>query len=174
MQTVKDERMCDYFDLLRDFEIKKRTISSETEGMITFNVSKAFTELYEQNESMKLSEKISSLGLNDLVTVMDDTMDVDASVVKGWFDSPIKNMIDHVLSVLSGSNMQRVENILLVGGFGESKIVQDEMRRRITNKTLTIPPDPGMTVLKGAVRFGHLPSYVSARVIKVRSELNTV
>jgi hypothetical protein len=91
--------------------------------------------------------------------------------VKSWFDEPIRNMIDHVLKILARPDMERVGSVLLVGGFGESKIVQEEMRRRIADKELIFPNEPSMSVLKGAVRLGHLPSLVSARVIRVRSEL---
>lgn len=170
MQRFKSEKMVDYFDLLRNFETKKRTLSSESEGKISFRCYKSLEMFYEEMEKSSLADRLTALELSDVVTWKDEELCIDASIVKSWFDDPVTNMIDHVLHILSRQDMQRVENILLVGGFGESKFVQDEMKRRIQNKKITIPNDPSLAVLKGAVRLGHLPSLVSARVVKVRSK----
>ncbi|XP_045181826.2 heat shock 70 kDa protein 12B-like [Mercenaria mercenaria] len=174
MERFKTEKMVDYFDLLRDFEVKKRTVTSETEGKIAFKFYVSLKNLYEELESGNLVDKLSSSGLADMVSLNDKEICIDASIVKSWFNEPVTNMIDHVTKILSRPDMQRVENVLLVGGFGESKIVQDEMRRRIVGKELIIPTEPSLSVLKGAVRLGQLPSLVSARVIKVRSERGSV
>ncbi|XP_060571607.1 heat shock 70 kDa protein 12B-like isoform X1 [Ruditapes philippinarum] len=171
MERFKTEKMMDYFDLLKDFEAKKRTVTPESEGKIAFKFYSSLNQLFEEENGCGIADKISVLGLTKMVSLNEREINIDASIVKSWFDEPIKNMIDHVLKILARPDMERVGSVLLVGGFGESKIVQEEMRRRIADKELIFPNEPSMSVLKGAVRLGHLPSLVSARVIRVRSEL---
>lgn len=171
MERFKTEKMVDYFDLLRDFEIKKRTVTAETEGKIAFKFHESLNKLCKEEKGCDIEGAISSLGLTKMTSLSDREIGVDASIVKSWFDKPIKTMIDHVLKILARPDMERVGNILLVGGFGESKLVQEEMKRRIVDKELIFPSEPSMSVLKGAVRLGHLPALVSARIVKIRSEM---
>ncbi|XP_053375355.1 heat shock 70 kDa protein 12B-like [Mercenaria mercenaria] len=74
-------------------------------------------------------------------------------------------MIAHVKGILAEKKMKNVISVLLVGGFGESKLVQKEMQERIQNKRIIIPNEAGLVVLKGAVRFGHSPDIISSRIM---------
>lgn len=174
MQRFKEERMVDYFDLLRNFETKKRTVNSKTDGKVSFKFYKYLRKIYEEVEDKDLLEQLFNPEVSKDVSLNDEELCIDASIVKSWFDVPVMNVIDHVLKILARPDMQRVENILLVGGFAESKIVQDKVKSGIPDKKITIPKEPSLAVLKGAVRLGHLPSLVSARVIKVRSDTESV
>lgn len=167
MLTFKEQHMVDFFDLIKDFEAIKRTISPETSGMIQFAMPPALMEVLKEAGVNEITIQISQLNPRDFVTFNNSTIDIDASVVKRWFSVPMNNVIEHVLSVLEMPEMQRVENILLVGGFGENKLVQDELKKGI-GKTIVIPEDPVLTVLKGAVRFGQLPEIVSSRPVHTR------
>ncbi|XP_052819968.1 heat shock 70 kDa protein 12A-like [Mya arenaria] len=62
--------------------------------------------------------------------------------------------------------MERVQTIILVGGFGESPYVQERMRNEIAGVRLIVPPDAGLAVLKGVLRFGHNPDIVPSRIMK--------
>jgi molecular chaperone DnaK (HSP70) len=56
--------------------------------------------------------------------------------------------------------------VLLVGGFAESKIVQDRIKEAFDDKKIIIPGESGLVVLKGAVLFGHNPKVIKSRVSK--------
>ncbi|XP_052818008.1 heat shock 70 kDa protein 12A-like [Mya arenaria] len=62
--------------------------------------------------------------------------------------------------------MKNVSSILLVGGYGDCKLVHDFVKRKIRNKDIIIPQEAGLAVLKGAVRFGHLPWLVTSRIVQ--------
>jgi len=62
--------------------------------------------------------------------------------------------------------MQNVNTILLVGGFAECKLVQEAVKKAPESRTVIIPEDAGLAVLKGAVRLGHQPRLVSSRCVK--------
>ncbi|KAH3860024.1 hypothetical protein DPMN_022916 [Dreissena polymorpha] len=54
---------------------------------------------------------------------------------------------------------------LLVGGFGQSKYVQDRLRKEHSGLTLIVPEEPGLAALKGAILFGINPRQVASRVM---------
>jgi molecular chaperone DnaK (HSP70) len=45
---------------------------------------------------------------------------------------------------------------LLVGGFSESSVIQDGIKRAFSDKQIIIPPESGIVVLKGAVIYAFL------------------
>ncbi|XP_060596203.1 heat shock 70 kDa protein 12B-like [Ruditapes philippinarum] len=166
MQRFKNEQMEDYFQLLRDFEIKKRGIGPESKGKITFRLSASMKELYqEESNRVPLEEKIDQLGLSGMVTLTSDKMRVEVSVIKQLFETPIHCVIEHVQQIFAKPNMQKVETILLVGGFGECKLAQNLIQKEIKKKKIIIPEEAGIVVLKGAVRFGHFQGIVRSRIM---------
>jgi Tfp pilus assembly PilM family ATPase len=76
-----------------------------------------------------LGKRVADLGLSGMVTFTGDKMRVDVSVVKQWFEAPINSVIEHVQNILAKQNMQKVETILLVGGFGECELVKYIIQR---------------------------------------------
>ena len=56
--------------------------------------------------------------------------------------------------------------ILLVGGYGESPLVQETFRNKFANLQIIIPQDCNLAVMKGAVLYGHNPLSISARILR--------
>ncbi|XP_045176740.1 heat shock 70 kDa protein 12A-like [Mercenaria mercenaria] len=166
MERFKREQMADYFDVQREFELKKRNIMTDTTGKITFRLSASLREIYEEAEGANLKRKVADMSLNDKVTFTSDKLRLDVSIVRGWFRVPINEIIVHMKNLLAEEKMKNVKKILLVGGFGECQLVQENLRSQLQNKTVIVPNEAGLAVLKGAVRFGHLPNIVSSRVMK--------
>lgn len=166
MKRFKKEQMADYFDVQREFEIKKRNITTNSQGKITFRVSASLREIYQEVENSDLKMKVIAMGLADKVTFTGDKLRLDVSIVQDWFEAPINEIVAHVQHLLAEIKMKNVQRILLVGGFGECQLVHDNLKRNIPNKSIIIPNEPGLAVLKGAVRFGHMPNVVSSRVMK--------
>ncbi|XP_045169647.2 heat shock 70 kDa protein 12A-like [Mercenaria mercenaria] len=165
MDRFKTEQMADYFDLFREFETKKRNISLESEGKITFRVSASLKEIYQEVVGIPLKENVVNLGLSKMVTFIGDKLRIDASIVINFFEILVNSMIAHVKEVLSEKEMKQVDTIVLVGGFAESELVHEEMRKKIQNKRIIFPDESGLVVLKGAVHFGHIPDIITTRVM---------
>jgi hypothetical protein len=166
MRRFKDEQMEDYFQLLREFELKKRNIKTDSTGNITFRLPASLVDLYRKYNLDTLKGRIIAMGLSDVVKYNGgDKLRVDTSVIRQWFEPPIYNVIQHVQQILAKPNMQKVETILLVGGFGECKYAQDILKKAMHDRKIFIPEEPGLVVLKGAVRFGHFQDIVRSRVM---------
>ena len=56
--------------------------------------------------------------------------------------------------------------ILLVGGYAESPLVQERIKKKFANYSIIIPQDCNLVVMKGAVLFGHNPMSISGRILR--------
>jgi hypothetical protein len=54
----------------------------------------------------------------------------------------------------------------MVGGFSESPMLRNAVETAFPNRTLIIPEEAGLAVLKGAVLFGFEPRIISTRICK--------
>lgn len=61
---------------------------------------------------------------------------------------------------------EAIKSIILVGGFSESRLLQEKLKENIKGKTFVIPNECGLSVLKGAVLYGHSPLSITSRIMK--------
>ena len=83
--------------------------------------------------------------------------------IQQLFD-PIMHKIDmHVASLLA--RFPEIKVIFLVGGFSESGVLQGRIKTRFetAGRKLVIPSRPGLSVLRGAVKFGRDTSAFALR-----------
>jgi len=166
IERLKRESMGDYVDMLRDFENKKRSIASDTTGLITLRVSAALKEYHDESDEENIVSKIARMNLKEEVKFQRDKLRVSADIARKWFQHSIDMTVRHITGILAEPKMNDVSTILLVGGFGECKLVQEAVRKAVGKRAVIIPDEAGLAVLKGAVRFGHQPRLVSSRHVK--------
>ena len=78
-------------------------------------------------------------------------MVISAKLVKSFFDDPIEKIVQCTNDLLD--NVSDVDNIVLVGGFSESKYLQSVMLSTFGNKIIK-PSHQSSAVQKGAVMYG--------------------
>jgi len=160
IKELTGEFMADYLYMLREFENKKRTVTPDLNQKIILRVP------YALNEKCKNTEiQIACLNLEKDVDIFKDKIRVSADIAKSWFQESIDGTIRHLTVILSEPSMEDVTSILLVGGFAESKLMQDAVKMAFKDRTVIIPEEAGLAVLKGAVLFGHRPRLVSSRCV---------
>jgi len=152
MERLKRESMVDYIDMLREFESKKRSIVPDSDDMITLRVSASLTEFHKESGEENIVSKIARLNLKD-VKFLRDKLRVPVDLVRKWFQQPIDMTIDHMNGILAQPELKDVNTILLVGGFAECKLVQAAVKKAFDRRTVIIPDEAGLAVLKGAVKF---------------------
>ncbi|CAC5406610.1 unnamed protein product [Mytilus coruscus] len=62
--------------------------------------------------------------------------------------------------------IKEVKHVLMVGGFSECQLMQSAVRKAFPDQRIIIPDEAGLSVLKGAVLFGHKPDYIQSRVMR--------
>ncbi|KAH3808088.1 hypothetical protein DPMN_136438 [Dreissena polymorpha] len=164
--ALQSNEMYDYFDMIRDFEVKKRKFELNSQSDITFRIPVALKEITERHFHQSLSDRLASLKYGkQVVTRGRDKLGVDSSIMQSWFTDPVSKTVNHMSSVFKEERMKDVGLIVLVGGFAESPYVQQMIKEELPGKQLIIPGEAGLAVLKGAVMFGHKPDIMSSRVM---------
>jgi len=166
MKKLKEEAMGDYLDILREFETKKRSVTPDIEGKMTLRIPGALKKYHKRSGEENIESKIARLNLKEDIELKADKIRVSAAIARSWFKEPVEGTIRHLTGILAEPAMKDVTTILLVGGFAECKLMQDAVKRDVGDRTVIIPEEAGLAVLKGAVLFGHRPRLVSSRCVK--------
>lgn len=167
IQLLKEEDPSAYLDLLREFETVKRKIESKTSGKVNFTIPCAtINSLCEKHHSETLGSMIESSPFANKITLRGDKLRVDADVMKNLFQTTINNITTLVNQLLLKPAAHNVPLLLLVGGFAECPLIQSAMKKEFPGKRIIIPEESGLSVLKGAVLFGHKPDYIASRVMR--------
>lgn len=93
-------------------------------------------------------------------------MRIEASIVKEFFKESVDSILDHVSNLLKHPSASSCSAIVMVGGFSESPMLQETIKKQFSALRVIIPHEAGLAVLKGAVIFGHRPSIISERISK--------
>ncbi|KAL5012752.1 hypothetical protein ScPMuIL_011303 [Solemya velum] len=164
--TFQQEYMEDYLELLREFELKKRDTKPDSNDKVTFRVPVSLRELFEKKTGEKIQEALSNMRIKNSVRWLKDKLQLEASVMRQFFEKAINDTIKHVEKILQRGELRSVSTILMVGGFAESAMLQGAVRSKFPRMQILIPPDAGAAVLKGAVIYGHNPRTILERKVK--------
>ncbi|CAC5402354.1 unnamed protein product [Mytilus coruscus] len=136
MKQFKKNNGEDFLQLLRDFEVKKKMFRVEDEESLTIRMPLSLIELFLDIEESDVPTKIASSKFNEIVRLKRDKLSIAGSLVEIFFSETIRMIIDEVESILKH---ERCSDVF-------------------------IPTDGSLSVLKGAVFYGHNPDVVSSRV----------
>ncbi|WAR04867.1 HS12A-like protein [Mya arenaria] len=167
IEELKREEMADYFDILREFETKKRTFSTKTKDKITFRISATLRELSDRFEGGTLKDRIGNLRYGSNLELRgSDKLRVDPLIISGWFDGPLNYLLRHVKELLREPKMSDVSAVLLVGDeidFGDQKTVGRDPGGNMEFTTFPIfrcpSPNPILTTDRGCRQIGLLKVY---------------
>ncbi|XP_052794433.1 heat shock 70 kDa protein 12A-like [Mya arenaria] len=166
-EEFKKNHVEDLVDLQRELELKKRSISVSKEGKETLKLPVTLCDVYTEltkkspQDAIKDNKKFAGK-----VTYTAGKLRVDCDVMRSWFKECCEKTIDHVSKLLKQPESAGTNTILMVGGFSESMMLQEQMKAAFGDKRLIIPEDAGLAVLKGAVIFGHDPLTIASRIAK--------
>ncbi|KAH3890513.1 heat shock 70 kDa protein 12A-like [Dreissena polymorpha] len=167
MQIFKTQHKEDFLQLMREFEIKKKTMEpkddpdAKTMFRMPLAIHETFRTVHGTDFRMSLLLKQN---LKDNVTFTGDKMRVKPAQIQALFQKTIDHIVNHLTDIFKRPEVQGANMILMVGGFSESKMLQNALKKNFPSKQLVIPEDAGLAVLKGAVIFGHKPDAIVARV----------
>ncbi|KAK3602785.1 hypothetical protein CHS0354_026334 [Potamilus streckersoni] len=165
MEEISKTHTFDLMDLYREFEVKKRTIAPDKNGKAVFKIPYDFIEVYKLHTGQNIRKAIENIAkYKDFITLKGDKMIIDQQLVQDLFSPCCYEIANHLEDILQKCERHDIKTILMVGGFSESRYLQEQIRTRLPDCRIIIPADPGLAVLKGAVIFGHDPSVVSTRV----------
>ncbi|XP_061186212.1 heat shock 70 kDa protein 12A-like [Saccostrea echinata] len=166
VNQFKRENAADWLDLEKNFESKKRGIGRNEEENVTFSNLGELCQKYKSRSGNSVNSRFADLNMQKSVKVFkENKFRFESSYLRELaFDGPINAVINHLERLFLNHTLSDIDTILLVGGFSECPILQQKIKDSFPNKIVTIPPEPNLAVLKGAVIFGHSPKSISQRL----------
>ena len=161
----------DEIDMLRDFEVKKRTVTSEETNKITMKIPSALNDSCRRVNGRDIKTHVASGKWKEKVTFLSDKCRVAPELFREFFDGPVNRIIDQLKTVTR--RVRDVSTILMVGGFSESDILQCRVKHTFPNMKVIIPNEAGLAVLKGAVIYGHEPETITSRICRYTYGVDT-
>lgn len=164
MKSLREKKTETYLDIFREFEIAKRGCKPNSTGTIRMTISYVtLNELCQEIEGKTLKDAFLNA---EGMCIKGDKLHINAETMKQFFDPPIKNLIQHMQTILENPQTNGISMILLVGGSADSAIIQSEVENEFKPMKLVVPPEAGLAVLKGAVIFGHSPTIIMSRILR--------
>ncbi|XP_048778297.2 heat shock 70 kDa protein 12A-like [Ostrea edulis] len=154
-----------HLELEREIEQKKRNLQGDKDRKIAINLPGELLEMFEKRNGKSMMDFVQSSGrYKDKVKMKYERLWFDLSVTFSMFKPAVDSILYHIGDLLSYPITQGLQNIMLVGGFSDSKIIEKTVKEKFKDYRVVIPQDAGLAVLKGAVLFGQNPLVVSERV----------
>lgn len=168
ISAVKNYRMkhpADWHRLMNDFEMKKRGRRAidrkDTRIWLPLSFRNSVSGFDDSDLSARLSGSYRSLGVE---IYNDEFLCLGPSAMMQLFQPVINGIVSHMAGLLCKPALSNLSHLFLVGGFAESAILQDGMKKAYSSRCKILTPrNAGIAVVQGATMFGKKPSVVSSR-----------
>ena len=156
----------DYLELLRDFEIKKRKcgLVNDSNPLVSLKVPVTFGKECTGRFFEELTTLTNKSRFKNHFYWKSGKVRIDMPTFEGFFQPTCNRIINHVEKLLNSQEVIDVKTILMVGGFSESPLLQDAIRKAFPDCQVIVPQEAGLAVLRGAVVFGYNPKAIDSRI----------
>ncbi|WAQ99933.1 HS12A-like protein [Mya arenaria] len=161
VSKFKYNHMQEYWELMTDFEIKKKKFDGT--GRMILKFPTRLLELYEDEVGFKLEASLQQTVFEGKIEFKLGKMFITEAQAKELFQEAATKVREFTQDILD--KVENISHIIMVGGFSESPYLQSEMRNNFDN-LIVLPEEPSGAVLKGAVLYGQDSGQISARVCK--------
>ena len=165
VKNYRIEHPADWHRLMNDFEMKKRGRRAIDRKDTRISLPQSFRNSVSGFDDSDLSARLSgsyrSLGVE---IYNDEFLCLGPSAMMQLFQPVINGIVSHIAGLLCKPALSNLSHLFLVGGFAESAILQDEMKKAYSSRyKILTPRNAGIAVVQGATMFGKKPSIVSSR-----------
>ena len=165
---LRDSFGCEFWDKY------EKAHPSEVQKMMfdftTFKCTKNMKDVYIpcHYNLATLAQKKQDIGLffTDVqgASWSDGSIKISFSKLKEFFKESVDKIVQDISALLHTPELH-IEDILLVGGYASSRILQDEVEKQFGGQCrILCPVDAQLAVARGAVLFGVNPMIVASRV----------
>lgn len=169
-QVFGDQKLYDYrgqfpsdwLKLMNDFEAKKRGVRAIQNKETRIRLPRSFVSWINDY----LTAALRRHGAGEVKILHDEYLCLSSRVMVKLFEPVLEAMKDHLKELLGKPQLSKVKVMLLVGGFANSLLLQDEIKRVFSTRCrVVVPPDASIAVVQGAVLFGKRPETITQRVL---------
>ncbi|XP_064601437.1 heat shock 70 kDa protein 12A-like [Liolophura sinensis] len=166
MKEFGKTHQSDWLELEKEFEINKRKVSGNDLQVSSFRLPASLREAFSLYNTCSLEQHVSNSRFAGLVRFIGDKMRINGKVMQDLMKPTIQKIVSHVETLMADPKCSGISHILLVGGFSDSPFLQEIFRKNFPTVMVVTPLDAVLSVMKGAVIFGHHPGVVCVRLAK--------
>ena len=159
------QKFCsDWLSLTNKFEAKKRSdrILQET-TMTNIPLPRSFVYQLSRKQTPAMHDYVRK---GDVKLKNDEYLSLSSGMMKKLFRPTIDHIKDHLKGLLQEPNLSKVKTMLLVGGFADSVLLQEEIKKAFSRQVrVLVPNNASAAVVEGAVVFGKQPEKITERVV---------
>lgn len=145
----------DYNELLGSFKIKKCRYGKESSNpMISLKVPVSFIDECTKEFGTDLTNFNKKSRFYQHLVLKRDLMKLDIDTLEDFFQPVCDGIIKLVKKVLQAPNISNVQYMLMAGGFAESPLLQDAIRKAFPQCQVNASHEVGRAVLRGAISYG--------------------
>ena len=165
VEIFREKYPGEWLELMNEFEMKKRGRRASEGETTRIRLSRTFTSLVSEHGGHDLAERFaSSCAVDDVKFVRNEYFCLGSMAMKTLFDPVIKGIVEHLKNLLKSRALKRVKFFFLVGGFAESVLLQEAIKKQFSSQfTILVPNNAGIAVVQGAVLFGQRPGIIASR-----------
>ena len=160
MEQFKLGHKADYLEIDADFESKKRNLAEYK--AIQIRLPASLIEMTMERYGKSVEDLIVAKEMTHEVSMRaKDRISISMETIQKLFQTALVRLLAEMETLV-----RKDTDIIMVGGFSGSPVVQREVRQKYPGNRVIIPSESELAVLKGAVYYGHNPESISSRVCK--------
>lgn len=171
--TFKKKNPIDYMDMMRSFEERKKAFKLH-DIAVKSRISAILLEMSEKICKSKFEDIVSDSLYAGNFHLKRNKLCIDANVFRDLFKNSLSKLIADVNEVLQHDRCKEVRAIMLVGGYADCELLLTAVKQAFPDKDVFAPYEGILSVLKGAVIYGHTPKIVTSRIYLLNTTFHTV
>ena len=153
-----------WLEFFMRFEKSKKVFKADGKYQIKLAVPIGFSTEY-RNLRGKNIESLFEEAEDERITLKNGFFIIKHDAVMNLYKDSCSKIVSHVKQLLESPSLKDLHNIILVGGYGESVALQNALENAFADKCkLIVPLSPQLSIVKGAVFFGHMPTGILSRL----------
>ena len=160
------QRKCpaDWLQMMSNFERMKRGLASQTVTTCNVPISYEFADMYRELTKKNIKNAIREEHKSKGISFASGMLRLPHDIMLGLFVPISSAIVKHVEDLFGKLESKKITHLLLVGGFGESPVLQEAIKTAFQRRLkILIPNEASLCVVKGAVCFGHNPETIVLR-----------
>lgn len=165
MEQFREWRPAGFVELMMAFEYRKRTANPFHPTPSNISLPFSFITYHKKRKKYGVDVAIKRFGRDEIRWSSQGMLRLDPGMMHMLFQPALDNICANIRGILDKvKGHAPVRYLFLVGGFAESPILQQRIRKEFSSLLkVVIPQGVSLAIVKGAVQYGLNPSVVNVR-----------
>ena len=135
VKNFRENHPAEWLEMMNEFEMKKRGRRAYEGETTRIRLPRTFTALVSEQGGPDLVRRLaSSCTTDDVQFVRNEYFCIGPATMKKLFEPVLKGIVKHLSNLLEHRELHGLQFFFLVGGFAESAILQDAIKKNFQRR----------------------------------------